>query len=63
MMTVSVPLPWELKASMVCGLKVAPSLLPARGRVVMILPSTALRMTQVACRRSRPGTSRKECGF
>ena len=46
-MTLSVPLPCELKASMVRGLKTAPSLLPARGRVVMILPSTALRITQV----------------
>jgi hypothetical protein len=35
------------KGSMVRGLKTAPSLLPAKGSVVMILSSTALRMTQV----------------
>src|SRR5438874_1895378 len=41
---VMVPLPWELKTSIVAGLKTAPSEAPASGRVVMILPSSALRM-------------------
>jgi YD repeat-containing protein len=36
-MTLSVTLPCELKASRVRGLKTAPSLLPASGRVVMIV--------------------------
>src|SRR5215468_5927158 len=44
---VSVPLPCVLNASMVDGLKVAPSEPPARGSFARIFPSFALRMTNV----------------
>src|SRR5882762_11965096 len=44
---VIVPLPCVLKASMVAGLNVAPSELPASGRFARILPSVALRITIV----------------
>src|SRR5208283_2123994 len=45
LMTVSVPSPWELKASIVAGLKVAPSQPTPMGRSVMMWPSMAERMT------------------
>jgi hypothetical protein len=45
LMTVRVPSPWELKASMVAGLKVAPSQPLPMGRSVMMWPSVAERMT------------------
>src|SRR6478736_4755533 len=44
---VIVPLPCVLKASMVCGLKAAPSDPPASGSLATIFPSFALRMTKV----------------
>src|SRR5258706_6104551 len=47
--TVSVPLPWVLKASIVAGLNAAPSEPPASGSFARILPSTALRITIVGC--------------
>ena len=43
--TVNVPLPCVLKASIVEGLNTAPSEPPASGRLVRILPSSALRIT------------------
>src|SRR5438093_3883860 len=46
---VSVPLPCVLKASMVEGLNTAPSDPPASGRLVMILPSLALKITIMGC--------------
>src|SRR6185436_19426930 len=45
---VIVPLPCELNASIVAGLKTAPSELPASGNRVKTFPSFALRMTN-AC--------------
>ena len=45
LMTVSVPSPCELNASMVAGLKVAPSQPLPMGRSVMMCPSVAERMT------------------
>jgi hypothetical protein len=48
LMMVSVPSPWELKASMVAGLKPPPSVPFPMGSVSRIFPSTALRMTTVA---------------
>src|ERR1700693_5170180 len=42
--TVKVPFPWVLKASMVEGLNTAPSDPPARGRLVMLFASEALRI-------------------
>src|ERR1035438_4048203 len=47
--TVKVPFPWVLKASIVEGLNTAPSDPPASGRLVMILPSEALRTTIIGC--------------
>src|ERR1700730_7559875 len=47
--TVSVPLPCVLKASIVEGLKTAPSDPPASGRLVKLLPSSALRITIMGC--------------
>src|SRR4051812_47481927 len=44
---VIVPLPCVLKASIVCGLNAAPSEPPASGRRVRIVPSFALRITNV----------------
>src|SRR6478609_6601219 len=44
---VIVPLPCVLNASMVAGLKAAPSELPASGNLARIFPSFALRMTNV----------------
>src|SRR5947207_11156737 len=44
---VIVPLPCVLNASIVAGLKVAPSELPASGNLSRIFPSFALRMTNV----------------
>src|SRR5262249_33958248 len=44
---VIVPLACVLNASIVAGLKVAPSELPASGSLVRILPSFALRTTNV----------------
>src|SRR5207247_9443378 len=44
---VIVPLPCVLKASMVAGLNAAPSELPASGSLARIVPSFALRMTNV----------------
>src|ERR1019366_7903298 len=46
---VLVPLPCELKASIVAGLNTAPSEPPASGSEVMILPSSALRITIMGC--------------
>src|ERR1017187_3973803 len=48
LMTVSVPSPCELNASIVFGLNPAPSTPLPIGRVVMILPSSAFRITMVA---------------
>ena len=42
LITVSVPSACELKTSIVAELKTAPSVTPASGRVVMMLPSSAL---------------------
>ena len=47
LITVSVPSPCELKASMVAGLKVAPSQPTPVGRSVMMWPSVAERMTML----------------
>src|SRR5215471_384095 len=44
---VIVPLPCVLNASIVAGLNVAPSELPASGSLARIFPSFALRMTNV----------------
>src|SRR5947207_12384082 len=44
---VIVPLPCVLNASIVVGLNVAPSELPASGNLARIFPSVALRMTNV----------------
>src|SRR5260221_10101756 len=44
---VIVPLPCVLNASIVAGLNVAPSELPASGSLSRIFPSVALRMTNV----------------
>src|SRR6185369_5075260 len=46
---VMVPLPCELKASIVAGLKTTPSEPPTNGSEVMILPSSALRITIRGC--------------
>src|ERR1019366_145114 len=48
LITVSVPSPCELKASMVAGLKTAPSVPAPRGRAAMNLPSSALSITMFA---------------
>src|ERR1017187_862976 len=48
LMTVKVPSPFELKASMVLGLKVAPSVPVPIGKVSRILPVSELRITMVA---------------
>src|SRR6186713_741902 len=47
LMMVIVPLPCELNASIVAGLKYAPSEPPASGRRARTFPSFALRMTNV----------------
>ena len=44
---VIVPLPWVLNASIVAGLKAAPSEPPASGSLARTLPSLALRTTSV----------------
>src|SRR5258705_12061406 len=44
---VIVPLPCVLNASIVCGLNAAPAELPASGSLARIVPSFALRMTNV----------------
>src|SRR5262245_38091387 len=44
---VIVPLPWVLKASIVDGLKAAPSEPPASGSLARIVPSLALKTTNV----------------
>src|SRR5437867_7540585 len=46
---VNVPLPCVLKASIVEGLNTAPSDPPASGRLAMILPSAAVRITIMGC--------------
>src|ERR1017187_904120 len=48
LMTVRVPSPFELKASMVLEIKVAPSVPVPIGRVSRILPVSELRITMVA---------------
>src|SRR6185436_2558555 len=52
---VIVPLPCVLNASMDCGLNAAPSELPANGSLARIVPSFALRMTNV-CGGLAPGS-------
>src|SRR4029077_20018051 len=52
---VIVPLPCVLNASIVAGLNVAPSELPASGSLVRIFPSFAFRMTNV-CGGLAPGS-------
>ena len=44
---VIVPFPWVLNASIVAGLNVAPSEPPASGSLARIVPSLALKMTNV----------------
>src|SRR5438874_31594 len=44
---VIVPLPWVLNASIVAGLNAAPSEPPASGSLARMLPSFALKMTNV----------------
>ena len=56
MTTVSVPLLCELNASIVAGLKAAPSEPPASGRLVMMWPSSALRITIIGCGSCRCGS-------